>query len=1207
MDSAPKRHRSDCGLHAAPELDLRTCPNEALLEVSSEIYVLLDREGKVLYANPATAVRLGCEVPDLVGEEIFLHLPTDRSPELRRIFRQVVDEGAPITWTDTQDEITVQCSAKPVLGPDGRIEKVAVFARDMTETIAAQRRLTERERLLQATMESTADGILVVDDSGKVVMVNSRFAELWRVPAELLQARDDEKLLEFVLDQLQDPEAFLSKVRELYHTDARDFDTLLFKDGRVFERFSCPLLNGKEINGRVWSFRDVTKREKAAAELQDTLARYRSLFEDAPIAIYEVDLSELKKFIVQLKLTDASVLRAFFQARPEAIEQCISLIKIGDVNPSALRVYEAASREEFIAKFRNTFSPEMLDAFIDALAAIARGNTLWKAEVSKFTCAGNRREVILKVSVCPGYERTLAKALLSVVDITDRKRTEDALRSSEAKLRTVIHATQDAMISIDQAGLINLFNPAAERMFGHGSAEMIGKSLAILMPDEYRVRHAEYIRSYLETGKPDAAIGRTVELPALRADGEIFPIEISLSAGEAEGRRFVIAVLRDITERRLAQEALEESEERFRDLVEHADIAIMADNEQGELLFFNDKCARLFGYAPAEFADRRIDAIVHPGDLDWVLEYHRRRYRGEATPTRYGFRGVKKDGTILHLDISVSVLREEGKVVGTRSYLLDITELKKVEVALRESEELFQSFAETVTDVIYRFDIRKQQLDFISPSVEVHTGHPVEAIKANPWRMMNHFTHPADRRRVMRQFWAHLQRGPGHGNCYFEYRVIRKDGRVIWVSDRRDVEFDEHNKPVCVNGVSRDITIQKLREQERLQLEAQMQQAQRMESLGVLAGGIAHEFNNMLGGILGTAELILNELPGDSQLRLDIEQIMAAAGRAAHLTDQMLAYSGKGAFVVRPLGLSRVVREISELLQAAMPKGTRLEFDLAAELPPTVADLSQMRQVLMNLVTNAGEAMPERGGVVTVSTGLIDADEAYLQETIAGAEIPAGKYVYVEVCDDGCGMEHATMARMFEPFFTTKFAGRGLGLAAVDGIVRGHSGTIKINSALGKGTCIRVILPVVDTTQMTNAPQDDCDTGRCRGLILVADGEETTSYLARRILQRAGYRTVAATDQDELMAILRDQEQRIELALVDSYLSTGGIDELKQRISELPRRPAFIITGSDPEELSLANACGACFVHKPYRPQALLEAVERTLAQFREQEPNYSI
>ncbi len=247
-------------------------------------------------------------------------------------------------------------------------------------------------------------------------------------------------------------------------------------------------------------------------------------------------------------------------------------------------------------------------------------------------------------------------------------------------------------------------------------------------------------------------------------------------------------------------------------------------------------------------------------------------------------------------------------------------------------------------------------------------------------------------------------------------------------------------------------------ESEQRRLEAQIQQVQKIESLGVLAGGIAHDFNNLLVGMMGHAALALMDIPPGSPLRDRIQEIETCAARAAELTGQMLAYSGKGRFVVEPVDVGGVVREMSTLLQTA-GNGVRLELDLAPALPAVLADGTQMRQVLMNLLTNAAEAMGDRAGTITLRTGAMQASRAWLADAHVALTAEPGEYVFVEVRDEGCGMDAATRQRIFEPFFTTKFAGRGLGLAAVLGIVRGHHGALRIESEPGRGTTFHVLIP----------------------------------------------------------------------------------------------------------------------------------------------------
>src|SRR5262249_16490473 len=248
-------------------------------------------------------------------------------------------------------------------------------------------------------------------------------------------------------------------------------------------------------------------------------------------------------------------------------------------------------------------------------------------------------------------------------------------------------------------------------------------------------------------------------------------------------------------------------------------------------------------------------------------------------------------------------------------------------------------------------------------------------------------------------------------------------------------------------------------EEERRKVQVKLLHAQKLESLGVLSGGIAHDFNNLLVGILGNAGLALHELPENAPVRHTIAEIETAALRAAELTRQLLAYAGRGQSVVQRVSMAELVRDMANLLASAVGKTARLDYQLAEQVPRVEGDATQLRQVVMNLTSNAGEAIGGGSGTITLTTGEMQADRAYLAESQLGAGLSAGPYVFLEVKDDGHGMHPATLAKIFDPFFTTKFTGRGLGLAAVLGIVRAHKGAIRVSSAPGRGTTIRVLLP----------------------------------------------------------------------------------------------------------------------------------------------------
>jgi len=389
-------------------------------------------------------------------------------------------------------------------------------------------------------------------------------------------------------------------------------------------------------------------------------------------------------------------------------------------------------------------------------------------------------------------------------------------------------------------------------------------------------------------------------------------------------------------------------------------------------------------------------------------------------------------------------------------------------------------------------------------------------------------------------------------------------------------------------------------EEERLALESRIQQAQKLESLGVLAGGIAHDFNNLLVGILGNADLALMDLPPESPARQYIQDVEVASRRAAELVRQMLAYSGKGRFVVERLDLGVVVEEMVHLLEASITKKALLRFDLPKQLPAVEADATQLRQVVMNLITNASDAIGERSGVISVRTGVMDCDASYLEGSRVAGECVEGSYVYVEVSDTGVGMDDATLAKIFDPFFTTKFTGRGLGLAAVLGIVRSHDGAIKVYSERGKGASFKVLLPALEldekfASSTSTSPGPPPQEG---GTVLLVDDEETVRVVGRSMLERLGFEVVTAEDGRRALEIFGEEPGRFACVLLDLTMPHVDGEECFRELRRMDPDIAVILSSGYTEQELIARFAGkglAGFVQKPYRLRDLAEALGAAL------------
>jgi len=401
-----------------------------------------------------------------------------------------------------------------------------------------------------------------------------------------------------------------------------------------------------------------------------------------------------------------------------------------------------------------------------------------------------------------------------------------------------------------------------------------------------------------------------------------------------------------------------------------------------------------------------------------------------------------------------------------------------------------------------------------------------------------------------------------------------------------------------------DITARRIAEKERLKLERQVQHAQRQDSLGVLAGGIAHDFNNLLAGILGYAELALNVSPQDQdpRVRHHLMQIVKTSDRAAKITEQMLAYSGKGQFSVKPMDLSTVVRGMTPLLKTAISRNIALKIDLSQDLPAVDADEIQIRQLVMNLAINAAEAYGEEGnGNVTIRTGTVECSREYLADTCQHNDTVAGIYAYVEISDNGSGMQAEIIEKAFDPFFSTKQAGRGLGLGAVLGIVRGHKGAIALDSEPEKGTTIRILLPACDepAAPAKKTYTDGTKNASVAGAtILLVDDEEIIRDMGKGLLEEMGFTALTAEDGSKALEVLKENRDEIDCVILDLTMprmsGTAALRELRRTGHSVP----VILSSGFSEDRVKARLTGggvAGFLKKPYRINDLLRELRRAL------------
>jgi PAS domain S-box-containing protein len=604
--------------------------------------------------------------------------------------------------------------------------------------------------------------------------------------------------------------------------------------------------------------------------------------------------------------------------------------------------------------------------------------------------------------------------------------------------------------------------------------------------------------------------------------------------------------------------------------------------------YVNRCCAEVTGYTAEELCAPSFDlfAIIAPRDRELVAQKLGSHRDGlEVGP--YAYRLITRDGREVDVVNSTRLIEYNGEraILGV---VTDVSEIRRTQKALARSEARHRTLIELLPDGVAVTDLTGRLL-MGNQRLATMLGHDsVEELRESPAPPIERVS-PEQRERALREAEGLAQRS---GVAVAEATLLRRDGSPLAVEIAHAVLTDDEGRPEGFIRVLRDITVRR----EAEELERRMLQAQKLESLGLLAGGIAHDFNNLLMGVLGNASLALRLLPEDARARRCVQQIDEAAARAAELTRQMLAYAGESELDVQPLDLARVVQEMGELLKVSLPKKVRLEYFLDEPGPVVQGDAAQIRQVMMNLIINAGEAIGGAAGRVTVRCGSMTADAETLARAVVGGDLLCREFASLGVSDSGCGMDARTRSKIFDPFYTTKATGRGLGLASVLGVVRSHGGALLVDSAPGEGTSIRVLLPLAgEAAPAAVSPPSSAFHGK--GTILVVDDESVSLEVTQRMLQRLGFEVVGASGGREAVARVREEGSTIDAVVLDLTMPDLSGEETLQELRKLrPRLPVLLYSGYSAHE-----AAGLCqpglttFLQKPFRLDLLGAALRELL------------
>jgi PAS domain S-box-containing protein len=761
------------------------------------------------------------------------------------------------------------------------------------------------------------------------------------------------------------------------------------------------------------------------------------------------------------------------------------------------------------------------------------------------------------------------------------------VRAEEGLRRKVqlVELSNDAIITADAGRRITSWNAGATEMYGWTESEALGKVIHEFLSTTSEISTAEIDEILKRGGRWDG------ELNHIAKGGRRLVVESRqvLVRDKWNAPVGILEINRDVSERKRAESALRESEAQFRTLANAIPQLCWMAKGDGWLFWYNDRWYQYTGTTPQDMEGWGWQSVHDPDVLPAVLaRWQESITSGQPFDMVFPLRGA--DGGFRQFLTRVMPLHDgEGKIVRWFGTNTDITEERRAEEALREASEQRGLALESAQmgSWDYRFDTRQMFWDERARQTfgVSSTGHiEFEALISR--------IHEDDRPGVKDAVQGAIA-GANDGEYRREYRVRWPDGSVRWVASHGRVLFEgegEQRHAVRFIGVHLDIT-------DRKYADERLRQTQKLESIGVLAGGIAHDFNNLLTVIMGSASAALSERPSCEHSRA----ILSASERAAYLTRQLLAYAGKGHNIVKMVNLTDVISQCAGLLSASIPKRAALNFSLAKDLPYLEADPNCIEQILMNLVVNAGEAIPAKAdGLIEVATTSVEVTPEIAKLHSRTYDIAAGRYVCLQVRDNGVGMDEATISRIFDPFFTTKFTGRGLGLAALQGIVRTSRGFVEVRSSKGSGTIFCVYLPASEKPRPMerrgSAPREEL---RGTSTILVVDDEEMVRTLACRTLRRYGYEVREAQDGSEALRVLEESSALPSLVLLDLALPVMGGEELVPILrTRYPGLKILMSSGYPEEEARKLSPNGtiSAFLQKPYTGVVLAEKVAKSLA-----------
>lgn len=886
---------------------------------------------------------------------------------------------------------------------------------------------------------------------------------------------------------------------------------------------------------------------------------------------------------------DVELFRALVENGTDGIALLGADGRVGYVSPSITRIlgHDAGS---LVGRsvFRVLRREDRGRALVILIECLEHPGTAIRGEVRGRHADGSWRDLELVVVNRLG-DAAVGAVVANFRDIAERRRAEEV----QARHAAILDGALDAVIGMNARGIVTSWNLQAHAIFGWKAEEAMGRTVAdLIIPPGQRHLHERGLGKYLATGE-GPVIGRRIETTGLRRDGTEFPIELAVVAtGDSAGPSFT-AFIADITDRRGAWEVLGKLRRRYELILNSIAEGVHGIDREGRITFENPAAARMLGWNVTELTGRPAHETIHHSvgngtplaaadcPIQATLSDGRRR---DVTDDVFW----RKDGTPLPVEYIVApMLDNEGQIAGSVVTFRDLRERKEAERRVAESEEVYRSLFENSPQPMWVVDETTLSFLAVNDAAVSHYGWSREEFLA---LKLTDVRRPEDVPKQLLEEAAHVARRgqPVTFGTAAVRKHRKKDGTIF--------EVEGALSPITFRGrrawlgfVS-DVT-------QKRKLEAQVLQSQKMESIGHLAGGVAHDFNNILGVITGSGDLLRRRLPDDPRTHRYVDDIQKAAMRGATLTRQLLAFSRKQVLQPRIVGLNTIVLEMETMLRRLIGEDIHLVTVLDEQLAPVQADPGQLEQVLMNLVVNSRDAMP-RGGRITLETGTVCLDEEY---AAAHPGVTPGRYSMMAVSDTGHGMPLDVQANIFEPFFTTKARdkGTGLGLATVHGIVKQSGGHIFVYSEPGRGSTFKVYLPAIESTVTTTAASvAEEPAPRGSETVLLVEDEAALLAILKERLEESGYTVLTASNGLAAMEVCEIRQGRIDLLLTDVIMPAMGGSDLAGHLSgRYPDMKVLYMSGYTDDAVVLNGVLSETmpFIEKPFTASGLLRKVREVL------------